>query len=111
MLQPLGQAWRLGRPLLQEQLQPRAQDLSLDQVHPALQGLEHALHRPLLPLVEGHAVDVHLPAHFRGFATVRPDGEHSLGFLHRTEVLDGGAFGSGSLVRGIVFGGGHRRVP
>ena len=62
-------------------LQARAQRFAFAQVDPALQRLEHALHRPLLPLLEGDPVDLELPAHFRRFAFLGPDRQDGLGFL------------------------------
>ena len=67
---------------------PWAQGFALGQVDPALQGLQHPLHRPLLPLVERDPVDVQLAADFRRFAPFRPHRQHGLDFV-RGAVLGG----------------------
>ena len=87
LFQPAGEfGQRAGALLpLQEGLQPWAQSFALGQVDPALQSLEQALHRPALPVVEGHPVDVELPAHIHRFASFGPHRQHRLGFVRRTE--------------------------
>jgi len=83
LLQPVHDFARVEGPLLfQEQgLQARAQGRSTGQVDPGLQCLEHSLHRPALPLLEGDPGDVHLSAHLRRFAPLGPDAQDRLGFL------------------------------
>jgi hypothetical protein len=79
--------------LVQQRLQARAQHFALREVHPALQSLQHSFHGPVLPMVEGHAVDLHLAADFGGFAAFGPDRQHRLRFLRRRVAGGGLAFG------------------
>jgi hypothetical protein len=79
--------------LVQERLQARVQHFPFGQVHPALQRLQHSFHGPVLPMVEGHAVDLHLAANLRGFAAFGPDRQHRLRFLRRRVAGGGLAFG------------------
>lgn len=83
LLQPLHDFGRAGRllPLEQQRLQARAQGLALGQIDARLQRLEHALHRPALPLLEGDPGDVQFPADFAGFAPLGPDPQDRLSFL------------------------------
>ena len=82
LFEPTGQLGRRNRALafLEQDLQARAQGFALGQVDPILQGLEHSLHCPLLPLIEGHPVDVKLPADIRRLAAFRPHRQHRLDF-------------------------------
>jgi len=77
----------VGRALLflQQGPQARAQGLALGQVDPALQGLEHPVQGPGLPMVEGDPVDLELAADFGWFAPVGPDRQDRLGFVDRTD--------------------------
>jgi len=95
LLQSAGELGQLAGALLplQEGLQPWTQRLALGEIDPALQSLEHAFHRPALPLVEGHPVDVKLLAHIHRLATFGPHRQHRLGSVHRA--------GRGS--RGFLF--------
>jgi hypothetical protein len=92
--QALGQPFGGGGPalFLQELLQARAQGSPLGQIGPGLQGLEHALHGPALPLLKGQPVDPHLAAHFHRLAALGPDGQDGLGFLQGRVGRVGGAF-------------------
>lgn len=86
--------------LVKQFLQARAQGFALAQVDTALQCLEHAFHRPLLPLLEGDPVDLELPAHFRWFALLGPDRQHGLGFLGGRITGTGLAFARRCFGRG-----------
>ena len=83
LFEPLRQLARVGQLLALEQqsLQARTQRLTFGQVDPGLQRLQHALHCPLLPLVEGHVVDLEFPADFRRSAPFGPHPQDGLGFL------------------------------
>ncbi len=88
LLQPAGQFAGRHRPLpvLEQGLQARTQGFAFGQVDPGLQRLQHALHRPLLPLVEGDPVDVELAADHRRLAPFRPHRQHRLDFVLGAEV-------------------------
>ena len=66
----------------QQRLQARTQCFALGQVDPRLQRLKHSLHRPALPVLEGHEVDLQLPADLRGLAPIGPDRQNRLNFFH-----------------------------
>lgn len=93
--------------MLEQRLQARAQGFALAQVDPALQRLEHALHRALLPLVEGDPVDVQLAADFRRLAAFGPHRQHCLNFV-RSTVRRGWRFLFAFRLVREVLGGGHK---
>jgi len=109
LFQPAGKAGGRDRPLpvLEQGLQARAQGFALAQVDPALQRLEHALHRPLLPLVEGDPIDVQLAADFRWLAAFRPHRQHRLDFVRGTVRWRWDFLFPFRIFRGVL-GGGHR---
>ena len=96
--------------LLEQGLEPRAQGFAPGQVDAVLQRLEHALHGPLLPVVEGDPVDVELTADLRRLAALRPHRQHRLDFVLRTvkRRVVGSLFAFRLFRRG--FCGGHKRV-
>jgi len=94
LFQPAGQFAGRHRTLavLKQRLQARTQGFALGQVDPAFQRLEHALHRPLLPLLEGDVIDVQLAARFRRLAPFRPHRQHRLDFVLGTVRWRGRSF-------------------
>jgi hypothetical protein len=108
LFQPAGEPNQIHRALLllQQGLQARAQGFALGQVDPVLQGLEHAFHRPALPVVEGDPVDVELAADLHRFAAFGPDRQHRLDFVLGTVRLGGRALFLFRFVvgRGCGFG-------
>ena len=99
LLEPMRQAAQavLTWLALEQLLQARTEGFAPGQIDSGFQGLEHALHRPVLPVVEGDPGHLQLPTHFRGTAPVGPDRKHGLGFLLGRVAGAGqrGAFGFG----------------
>ena len=91
LFEPAGQTREvlLRLVVLEQGLQPGRQRLALAEVDPGLEGLEHALHGPALPVVEGDPGDAQLAADFRWFAALGPDGQHRLHFVLGTVLKEG----------------------
>lgn len=95
---------------LEQSLKSGAQRFAPGQVHPALQGLEHALHGPALPVVEGDPGDAQLAADFRWLAPFGPDRQDGLGFVLGTVLEVGLVLPGWLVVVGSFVGRGHKRV-
>ena len=72
---------------LHDLAQPRTEHRSVLQTHLVLQSPQHALHRPVLPVLEGYIIDLHLTADLRLADLLGPCRQHRLSLLLGAEGL------------------------
>ena len=79
-------ALRAAAATLHDLAQARAEHRGVLQADLGVHGPEHSLHRPVLPVLEGDVVDLHLAADLRLAHLLGPRRQHRMDLLFRAEV-------------------------